>query len=186
MRLDGYDYSQNGYYHVTICSQNRECFFGDVEDFVVILNDAGKMIFQIWKDIPKYNSGIFMDEFIIMPNHIHGIIRFDVGNDHRVVPHMNSNENNNQGQAQWPIPTSKSKSLSDIIKQFKTLTTNKYIEGVHDYSWKPFHKKIWQKGFYDQILWNENDLNFIRNYIKNNPPEWENDEYNPKNIKTNK
>ena len=74
IRLKGYDYSQAGAYFVTICTQNREYMFGDVVDGKMILNDAGRMVQMVWDEIPENYCGIGIDEFVIMPDHVHGII----------------------------------------------------------------------------------------------------------------
>ena len=74
IRLQDYDYSREGAYFLTICTQNRDCLFGDAVDGEMALNDAGKMIKTVWDEIPQFYCGIETDEFIIMPNHIHGII----------------------------------------------------------------------------------------------------------------
>jgi len=74
IRLQGYDYSQAGAYFATICTQNRECLFGEIVNGEMWLNDAGKMIQAVWDEIPAYYLGIDIDSFIVMPNHIHGIV----------------------------------------------------------------------------------------------------------------
>jgi hypothetical protein len=74
IRLQGYDYSQAGAYFVTICAQNRECLFGDIADGEMRLNDAGQMVQTVWDEIPAHYPGIDIDAFVVMPNHIHGII----------------------------------------------------------------------------------------------------------------
>jgi REP element-mobilizing transposase RayT len=74
MRLKGYDYSEAGAYFVTVCAQNRECLFGDVVDGEMRLNDAGQMVQNIWNDLPARYPDVETDEFVVMPNHLHGII----------------------------------------------------------------------------------------------------------------
>ncbi|MBE0468422.1 MAG: transposase, partial [Methyloprofundus sp.] len=74
IRLKGYDYSQAGAYFVTICTQNRDCLFGEIIEGEMVLNDAGKMVQTIWDQIPPHYPGIGIDAFIAMPNHIHGIV----------------------------------------------------------------------------------------------------------------
>jgi REP element-mobilizing transposase RayT len=74
IRLKGYDYAQSGMYFVTICVQNRECLFGKITNGEMTLNDAGKMVMQCWIDIPQHYQNVVLHEFVIMPNHIHGII----------------------------------------------------------------------------------------------------------------
>jgi len=86
IRLQGYDYSQAGAYFVTICTQNYECMFGDIVDGEMVLNDAGRMVHTVWNEIPRYYSGIDIDAFQIMPNHIHGIITVIVGAGPRACP----------------------------------------------------------------------------------------------------
>ena len=74
LRLKNYDYTQNGFYFITICVQNKACLLGKIIDQKMVLNDAGVMINNIWQEIPKYYEGFEIHEFIVMPNHIHGII----------------------------------------------------------------------------------------------------------------
>lgn len=79
IRLKGYDYSQNGAYFVTICVQNRKFLFGKIRNGEMILNDAGKMIEKYWREIPKKYPNVILDAFVIMPNHMHGILIIDNG-----------------------------------------------------------------------------------------------------------
>src|SRR5438876_12214213 len=79
IRLQGYDYSQNGMYFVTICAQNKECLFGKIENSKMILNNAGNMVAVWWQKLFEKFSGIVMDEYVVMPNHLHGIIQI-IGN----------------------------------------------------------------------------------------------------------
>src|SRR5204863_8394322 len=79
IRLQGYDYSQNGMYFVTICAQNKECLFSKIENSKMILNNAGNMVAVWWKKIFEKFTGIVMDEYVVMPNHLHGIIQI-IGN----------------------------------------------------------------------------------------------------------
>ncbi len=166
LRLKGYDYAQPGYYYITICAQNRECLFGDITNSHMHLNDPGKIINRIWKEIPQFYKGIGIDEYVIMPNHIHGIIIIENGNP--------------IGQAQGPAPTI---TLPDLIKRYKTLTTRKYIDGVRSNSWKPFKKRLWQRNYYEHIIRNDIELDEIRKYITDNPAKWAEDKDNSANIK---
>lgn len=74
IRLQGYDYSKVGAYFVTVCTQTREGLFGQIQDGEMVVNDAGRMVVSVWNDLPKHYSGVDVDAFVIMPNHIHGII----------------------------------------------------------------------------------------------------------------
>ena len=77
--LRGYDYSQFGAYFVTICTQNKKCFFGNIVNDEMVLNDSGGMVESVWSELPKRFSHVKLDEFVIMPNHFHGIVVFRRG-----------------------------------------------------------------------------------------------------------
>ena len=159
LRLKNYDYTQNGFYFITICIQNKACLLGEIIDKKMVLNDAGLMIEKIWHEIPRYYEGFLIHEFIVMPNHIHGIIEIS--------------SYGSCGRTQGPSPTGLS--LSDVVQRFKTLTTNKYIQGVKNYHWKRFDKHLWQRSYYEHIIRNEKTLVEIQTYIINNPINWEKD-----------
>ena len=119
-RKQDYDYSQPGYYAVTVCTQNRSCLFGMIIDGAMQLNDAGRMIDKIWHEMPEHYPGIELDVMQIMPNHLHGIIVVrEVGTAPRGRPFSVPGN----GRAQGPSPTT----LSDVIKQFKTLRISQYV-----------------------------------------------------------
>ena len=159
IRLKDYDYSQSGYYYVTICTQNREYIFGDISNVAMILNQYGDVAKNSWLDLPNHHKNTQLDAFVIMPNHIHGIIikNKPVGNR----PACSVNKNNN---------------LSVIIGSYKS-TVTKQINRID----KPAFQ--WQKSFHDHIIRTTNSLNNIREYIVNNPLTWNNDENNPINYK---
>lgn len=176
IRLKGYDYSQLGLYFVTICTQNRECLFGDVFNEKMILNNIGNMIEKWWNKIPNKYSRVELDVCQIMPNHIHGVIQI-VGADPCVRPNDGSTRGSNgNGSTRGSTPTT----VGTMIQWFKTMSTNEYIKNVHDKKWKPFDKRLWQRNYYEHIIRSENDLNKIREYIKTNPQMWERDRNNPK------
>ncbi len=176
IRLKEYDYSQVGAYFVTICSQNRE----------LLLDDVGirSMVQKWWDALPEKFPDIRTDQFVIMPNHIHGIIFIvSVGADQRVCP--------NDGQSRWIAPTiwaehrgsqQTKPTLGRIVQWFKTMTTNDYIKAVRMNNVGPFPGKLWQRNYYEHIIRDETDLNSIRQYIIDNPSKWEEDEDNPKNL----
>ena len=161
IRLKGYDYSRVGAYFITICTHNRELLFGEIKT---------KMIIQKWWDkLPDKFPSIQIDQFIIMPNHIHGIIFItSVGADPSVCP--------NQGQSHRIAPT-----LATAVQWFKTMTTNDYIKVCRSRNTKLFQKKLWQRNYYEHIIRNETDLSSIRQYITDNPAKWDEDEENPSN-----
>jgi putative transposase len=160
IRLPGYDYSQPGAYFITICTQNREYLFGNI---VVGAgpracpepNDAGTMIQTVWYEIPIHYHGIEIDEFIVMPNHIHGII---------VIRQAQGD-----GRPQGIAPTGGPLSLPDVVHRFKTMTTKCYAVGVKQHGWPPFPGRLWQRNYWEHIVRNEIELNRIREYIRYNP-----------------
>jgi len=192
IRLKGYDYSQAGAYFVTICTQNRECLFGDILNEEMILNDAAMMIQTVWDEMSRHYSGIETDEFVVMPNHVHGIVII-VGAGPCACPdykHAMQNKETGQpqdhktgqpqiretGQPQGVAPTL---SLPDVVHRFKTMTTKRYTDGVRQHGWLRFPGKLWQRNYYEHIIRNENELNRIREYIVNNTLQWEMDRENP-------
>lgn len=183
VRLKNYDYSQTGAYFVTVCAQDKKCVFGKIENHELILNDAGIMVYNTFKEIPEHYAGIDIDEFIIMPNHIHAIIIINtVGADPRVCPESHiCLDTMKLGQAQGPAPTNKLK-LSDIVQRVKSLTTKKYIENVKQNNWKSFNKRLWQRNYYEHVIRDEEDLNKIREYIIYNYLKWVEDDENPDKI----
>lgn len=178
LRLKGYDYSQCGSYYITICTQNRSCLFGDVRYGEIVLNDYGKIVQNEWCKTGEIRENIFVEDFIVMPNHIHGIIRVD---DDATKGHMqcgNRGDGDVKNGHMQCAPTgnsfggSVSNSISTIVKLFKS-TTTRQIKQIRNAS----KSSIWQRGFYDHIIRDEDDLNRIREYIFTNPAKWEEDKY---------
>jgi putative transposase len=170
LRLAEFDYRSAGFYYVTLCTQGRLCLFGEILNAKMLLNDAGKMIHDVWTNLPNHFPNIQLDSFVIMPNHFHAIVIIKEITD--IFREF--------GTAQRPSPTNAS--LSDIIRNFKTYTTWSYINGVHENNWAPFEKKLWQRAFYEHIIRNEASLLKIQQYIIDNPLKWKNDKENPDNI----
>jgi len=187
IRMMGYDYHQEGAYFVTVCTQDRSFLFGKVVHGEMRLNDAGKMVHDIWNDLPAFYPGVETDAFIVMPNHIHGIIIL-VGADPRVCPNAGPRaypdsgpraypgQPQEMGQPQGVAPTM---GLPDVVHRFKTVTTKRYADGVKRFRWKPFHRRLWQRNYYEHIIRNEESLNRIREYILTNPMCWASDRENP-------
>lgn len=172
IRLRDYDYSQAGTYYITICTQNRVSLFGNITDSKIVLNDAGTMVEKWWLELPQKFQDIALDEYIIMPNHFHGIII--INNNNVGVPLVGTQNTGNiiSDKADTrPAPT-----IGDIIGVFKSMTTNEYIHNIRENEWKPFNGKLWQRNYYEHIIRDETDLNRIREYIINNPANWKIDE----------
>lgn len=168
IRLKGFDYSQAGAYFVTVVTQNRLCVFGEIQNEMMILNDIGKMIENCWLDLPNRFPTIDVDEYVIMPNHFHGII---IITDQPVGSTLVVDQT---GVGTSPTPT-----VGDIIGAFKSITTHEYIIGVKRSGWSPFDRRIWQRNFYEHIIRNDADLQRVREYIQYNPLKWNLDQENP-------
>jgi len=167
IRLKGFDYSQSGAYFVTICTQNRACLFGEIVEGEMRLNEAGRMVHAAWEELSIHYPGVECDGFVVMPNHIHGIVVL-VGAGPRACP--------DHGQPQGVAPTL---SLVDVVHRFKTLTTKRYADRVKQFGWPPFPGRLWQRNYYEHIIRDEESLNRIRRYILDNPARWAFDRENP-------
>lgn len=177
IRLNGYDYSQNGAYFVTICVQEKAHLFGAVRDGEVQLNDAGAMIEHWWAILRDKFPSVTTDAFVVMPNHVHGIIIIDnnvgacnagacTAGEHAGSPATRCPHGVRADQRVRPT-------LGAIMQWFKTMTTNAYIRGVRAHDWAPFDRRLWQRNYYERIIRNDNDLNAIREYIVSNPARWQ-------------
>jgi len=164
IRLKDYDYSQAGAYFVTICTRDREGLFGEIADELMRLSLSGDIVRACWDDLPRHYSHVALDVFVIMPNHIHGII---VLADPMVV-----------GAGFKPAPTTVNKRhrLTEIIRAFKTFSSRR-INELHNTPGRP----VWQRNYYEHVIRNENDLDEVRKYIVNNPLKWDLDKENPEN-----
>ncbi len=165
IRLRGYDYSQAGAYFVTVCTQNRECLFGNIVASKMQLNAAGLMILRWYAELPNKFPDSECNKFICMPNHVHFIV-INVGADLRVRPDAApaTNKGEHVGSP-----------LRRVVQWFKTMTTNEYIRGVKRNGWPSFSGKLWQRNYWEHIVRNETELDRIREYIRNNPAQWESD-----------
>jgi REP element-mobilizing transposase RayT len=159
-RLKDWDYSTPWWYYVTICTKDMKCWFGKIKDGKMNYSIIGEKAIEFFKDLPKHFPSSEIDSYIIMPNHAHGII---IINDSVETRHGVSLQ-----QTQFGKP----------IKNSLSIMVNHYKGAVTRFARK---KKMlifqWQRGFYDHIIRNENDLRRIRTYIQNNPLKWELDEY---------
>lgn len=168
-RLKGYDYSQEGLYFLTICCKNRKCLFGKIENGKMILNKLGEAADECWKNIPKHFPNAVLHQYIVMPNHIHGII--ELGNN------MGSNGVGTKNFSPLPIKTefktpfkSPSKTIGSIIRGFKIGVTILGKEILPDIS-------IWQRNYYDHIIRDRKSYRKISDYILKNPLKWKNDKF---------
>lgn len=189
IRLKGYDYSQAGAYFVTICTKNRQCLFGEIVNGEMILNEYGIIAYDEWLKTPELRINVELDVFIVMPNHIHGIIVItDIvkGVLHtpgdNVVTHMpgdatdislmNDKKNvpDNIRDLCNTSLRSPSQTVGAIVRGYKSSVTNKINESKHC---KGF--MVWHRNYHDRIIRNQQSYHNISEYIKNNPAKWNDD-----------
>jgi putative transposase len=168
IRLKHYDYSQEGAYFITVCTKDKEWLFGDVINGEMQLNDMGNVTLQCWKEIPKHFPNAVLDEFIVMPNHIHGIVIFNAVGAKNISP-IFRDDNSDRAKNVSPLQHGTSMTIGSVIRGFKIGVTKwaRANGAFHD---------PWQRNYYEHIIRNEPELNKIREYIINNPLSWETDE----------
>jgi REP element-mobilizing transposase RayT len=178
IRLREYDYSQPGGYFVTLCTHRRECILGDIAGGNVQLNQFGEIVKEEWLRTEQIRPEITMDEFMVMPNHMHGIIMINpVGATRRVAQKYRATHRvarTGTGRPCGPVAGS----IGAIMGQFKSIVT-KRINSLGKTPLTP----IWQRNYYEHVIRDEDDLNRIRQYIIDNPSKWDGDEENPQNWK---
>ncbi|RMF88108.1 MAG: transposase [Nitrospinota bacterium] len=161
IRLSGYDYTQPGAYFVTICTQKHRHLFGEVVDGKVRLSTSGSIVHEEWFRTARLRPSVvlYADEFVVMPNHIHGIIwiRDQVGAQRRCAP----------------TPHLVPGSLGVIVRAFKSAVTRRinvlrYTRGV----------SVWQRNYWEHVIRTERTLEVVRRYIVENPLRWHLDRYN--------
>lgn len=181
-RLKGFDYNSNGSYFITICTKNRFPYFGNIADGKMHLTEIGKLAEQFWKSIPEHFSHATLGEFIIMPDHMHGIITLNatgvqttqcttktqtthcttkVQTTHCVVSAEAAESIKNQKMA---AISPKPGSISVIIGSYKSVVSKNAHKISADFNW--------QERFHDRIIRNGNEYSRIAHYIKNNPKKW--------------
>ena len=153
IRLKGYDYGSLGKYFITTCAHNRECLFGYIQNSQMILNDVGQRIWQVWSSLPVRFPSIELEEFVVMPNHVHGII---------VIAEIPRGAED------------KAPELGEIVRAFKSVSAvecNRTLERPR----RPF----WQSGYYEHIVRDRDECGRIATYIVENPANWGRDRENP-------
>jgi REP element-mobilizing transposase RayT len=168
IRLKGYDYAQPGAYYVTICTAGRLCIFGEVAADAVQLSPIGSIVEATWKELPQHYPFVELDSFVVMPNHVHGVLflldepsfeGYVVGAGLRPARKV-------AGQVRH--------SLSEVVRAFKTFSARRInaARGARGAS-------VWQRNYYERIVRDEKELERIREYIDNNPAQWEADGEHP-------
>jgi len=162
IRLTNYDYSNTGWYYVTVCTKDRKCIFGDIENGKMISNTVGKMVENLWHSLPNHYP-VELDTFQNMPNHVHFVIR--IVNNRRGLIHQTRPK-----FGQWMGMINHAPTLGHIIRFFKAKSS------------RTAGQKLWQRNFWEHVIRTGSDLEKIRIYIKNNPKMWNRDRNNPDNI----
>lgn len=191
IRLKEYDYSRAGAYFVTIVTHHRLFLFGEIANGVMRLNPMGEMVAECWHALPNHYTNIVLDEFVIMPNHIHGIIIINdddittavVGAIHESpLPESPPTESPRPESSPTESPPSESVSRNEWIQQRRQMLLPKIIGRFKMQSAKHVNQHrnktgvaLWQRNYYEHIIRNEQSLHRIRNYIRNNPLQWDKD-----------
>lgn len=184
IRLPYYDYRQNGAYFFTICTLNRECLFGHVENDTMRLNEAGHIAHNEWLRSAEMRREIALDEFVVMPNHLHGIVFISetggMRNDGKKAQDPATDSDGTatsartEGVHRTPLQRPARASLGTFINGYKASVT-KRLTALHILS----GASVWQRNYYEHIIRNDDDLDRIRHYIANNPACWKDDRENP-------
>lgn len=193
-RLQHWDYGNNGAYFITICTQNREHYFGDVVNGEMQLNELGQLAEKYWMEIPQHFSFIELGNFVVMPNHTHGILIIDKMNDDT----QNVSDTPNDDTPNDDTPNVETPNLGVSTHTTHTTHTAHTHNGGKNDKWKPNtigsiinqYKRIvtinarkihadfgWQSRFHDHIIRDAQSFETISNYIINNPKKWAEDKF---------
>ena len=181
IRLRDFDYSEPGAYFVTICTQERKYLFGEITDGGMRLNGLGKTVTECWNGIPRHFANVETDTFVVMPNHVRGIIMLTDTNVGAGFPRPLKNRTPHtkipscvvtEGEGTSPLRRC---SLGQIVAYFKYQTTKR----INEFRETP-GIRVWQRNYYEHVIRNENELSKTRQYIQENPLKWDLDPENPK------
>jgi putative transposase len=172
IRLRGYDYTSAGGYFITIVTYQRECLFGKIINGKTKLSDYGKIADECWWDIPNHFPNVELGAYVVMPNHVHGII---------IINDRSDANASDRRDTPWRVPTEqfgkpRSGSIGTIVRQYKSSVTRTIIK-------RGGKSAIWQRNYYEHIIRDADDHNRIHSYIESNPSMWEDDDENPAAIK---
>lgn len=152
LRLPGYNYAHPGAYFVTICAWSRGEHFGVVDAEGVHHNTAGQMVAHWWEEVGRKFPCVTLDVFVVMPDHIHGLIML--------------------GDTPPAQEEQMAVALGQIVRWFKTMSTNAYIRGVNMQGWPAFSGKLWQRNYHEHVIRDDADMDRVRAYIATNPARW--------------
>ncbi len=164
IRLHGYDYSQAGAYAVTACTHGQASLFGRIANGEMRLNAAGRLAESVWDGLPGHYPHVALDAFVVMPNHVHGIIILADADQPPPV-----------GAGFKPAPTMRTRhGLPEIVRAFKTFSARHINECRRTPG-----LRVWQRNYFEHVIRNDDALNRIRQYIVDNPAKWSEDRENP-------
>lgn len=170
VRLKGYDYAQSGVYFTTICTEQRDCLSGEVVDGTMRLNPYRAAAAASWNGIPEHFASADVDEFVVMPNHIHGVVL--------IIPAADVGMGVLGTACRAPTAESfgrpVSHSLATILRSFKSATTKQ----INEMRATP-GTRVWQRNYYERVLRDDRELDAVREYITRNPLNWMDDENHP-------
>ncbi len=179
-RLHNWDYRSDGSYFITICTKNRDHFFGKIQNEKMNLTEIGQLAYQFWKEIPDHFSSIELGNFVIMPNHVHGILTIHGYNKNIIwdgnkpasssMDDKNDNNDSKSKNEKMSKISPKPGSISTIIRSYKSVVTKHSKQFDSNFAW--------QSRFHDHIIRNRYSFYVIQKYIFNNPKNWENDRFN--------
>jgi putative transposase len=171
IRLRGYNYSQAGAYFITICIRNRECILGQVMDSWVSLSPSGQQALAFWLAIPRRFANVELDEFVVMPNHVHGIVVITADDSVGAIHELPLR----QSRDAPTTPAQRRKMLMPKIVGYFKMNSAKHINRLRGTPGVP----VWQRNYYERVIRNERELHAIQQYIVDNPANWDKDRENP-------
>ena len=172
-RWQDYNYAQDGFYFVTVCTKNRELFFGDVKEEKMILSEIGIIADGFWSKIIDNFSFVKLDYYIVMPNHVHVVLEIDHGGDNDNIVETRRGASL-RGEYKRKFGPLQKNSLSSIINHYKGGVTKMCRQYDINFAW--------QARFHDRVIRDENELNRVRQYVIDNPLHWELDRNNKNNL----
>jgi REP element-mobilizing transposase RayT len=160
LRLRDHNYREPGAYFLTLCLNNGHCLLGSISDSIMALSPAGAMVASSWELIPQRHPTADLLGYVIMPNHMHGIVI------------LNADQQGN-------IPED-GPSLSDVVQSFKQRTLRAWSKGVTEDGWPRYDGKLWQTGYMEHVIRNDREMERLTRYIDSNVALWEDDTFHPR------
>jgi len=173
LRLKDYDYSQPGGYFLTMVTFQREHLFGEIVEGTMQLNKAGEIVQEIWESLSVRYPNIILDEMVVMPNHVHGVVFVDDNLVAEVVAEVHELPLQRENETPEEYRLRRRKMLIPKVVGYFKMNSAKAINKLLDSEGIP----VWQRNYYDHIIRSEKELDRIRKYIYYNPQQWENDDY---------